>query len=107
MGSEQDRGWTIETERDFASLRGGARSFYESRATHPIYGETIPARSIDEETAYQETLARIARIENQMSNTPEMPMMEIVEADTTVQSAVETEQVAGQVQVDTPSASGS
>jgi hypothetical protein len=77
MRPEQDRGWTIKTERDFASLRGGARSFYESQATHPIYGETIPARSIDEQTAYQETLARIGRIESQMS--PAMPMVEVIQ----------------------------
>jgi hypothetical protein len=63
------------------SLRGGARSFYESQATHPIYGETIPTRSIDEQTAYQGTLARIACIESQTGSVSEMPMMEMVELE--------------------------
>lgn len=77
MGSEQDRGWTIKTECHFANLRGGSKSFYESRAVHPIYGETIPARSIDEDTAHQEMLARIGRMESQMGSM--MPMVEMVE----------------------------
>jgi hypothetical protein len=79
MGSEQDHGWTIKTERDYTYLRGSARSFYESRATHPIYGETIPARSIDEDTAYQETLARIERVESQLGPASAMPLVDTAE----------------------------
>lgn len=110
MGSEQDRGWIIKTERDYANLRGGSRSFYESRATHPIHGETIPARSIDETTAYQETLARIGRVESQMD--PAMSMMKMVEiveveADTATraETAVEASDTTPDMEMDTTTAS--
>ena len=88
MGAEQDRGWNVKTERHYVSLRGSSASFYESQATHPIYGETIPARSIDEQTAYQETLARIGRIEDQMSSAAPMMEMGELEAETEVGAMV-------------------
>jgi hypothetical protein len=56
--------WAVRTEVQFVNIQRGTQGFYECRATHPIYGDTTPARSVDEETAFRETLKRIKWIEN-------------------------------------------